>query len=90
MLLFNNFLKKNMTFTPEIEKDELSNLNELYDCFISGSDQVWNLDITKQDSAFFLDFVDEKKKRKTYAASFGYNNIPDNSGVFKSFQFNSC
>lgn len=74
---FNNFLKKNMTFTPEIEKDELSNLNELYDCFISGSDQVWNLDITKQDSAFFLDFVDEKKKRKTYAASFGYNNIPE-------------
>ena len=74
---FTDFLNKYMTLTHVIEKEELRDLNQLYDCFISGSDQVWNLDITKQDSAFFLDFVDEKKKRKTYAASFGYNTIPE-------------
>lgn len=42
------------------------------DCYIVGSDQVWNPDITKDAATtFFLDFVPAGKRRISYAASFG-------------------
>lgn len=42
------------------------------DCYLVGSDQTWNPDIS-QDMAkgFFLDFGDEKVLKASYAASFG-------------------
>ncbi len=43
--------------------------NAVYDTFITGSDQVWNLDLTDGDWHFFLDFVKPEKKRFSYAAS---------------------
>ena len=50
--------------------------NKAYDIFITGSDQVWNLALTKGDMAYFLDFVTENSKRNSYAASIGTNIIP--------------
>ena len=44
--------------------------NNIYTSFITGSDQVWNLDLS-DDNNYYLDFVDEKNKRNSYAASFG-------------------
>ena len=42
------------------------------DCYIVGSDQVWNPNISKDLMlAYFLDFGDEKIKRISYASSFG-------------------
>jgi len=57
------------------------------DIFIVGSDQVWNPDITKQNALnYFFDFLPDKTKRISYAASFGnsdwsWKNIEDKAGV---------
>lgn len=50
-------------------------LNEQYDFFVIGSDQVWNpfWRLTKID---LLEFADENK-RVAFSASFGVNQIPD-------------
>lgn len=44
----------------------------LFDKFIAGSDQIWNFSMTGNDSAYFLDFVGEREKKYSYAASFGF------------------
>lgn len=51
-----------------------------YDVFITGSDQVWNesflMTAEKQPTlSYYLNFVPEEKKRISYAASFGVNNL---------------
>lgn len=70
---FNEFLKKNINLSKLY-----SNLNELSnqpwnenDIFCVGSDQVWNLDLIEQDSAYFLSFVPENVVKMSYAASIG-------------------
>ena len=57
--------------TEVLNKEQLHTLNNRYDKFIVGSDQVWNLKCQGHDSAFFLDFVEDETKRVAYAASFG-------------------
>ena len=46
-------------------------LNSEYDCFITGSDQVWACDLNYFDDSYFLSFVDDRHKKISYAASFG-------------------
>ncbi len=47
------------------------------DCYIVGSDQVWNPQITQENLAiYFLDFLPEKTIRLSYAASFGLDKWP--------------
>lgn len=48
----------------------------MFDYFVTGSDQIWNFDITNCDTVFMLDFIADKNKKKSYAASFGYGKIP--------------
>ncbi len=54
-----------------------SNLNELADTFMVGSDQLWNPHIGRVNDDLFLDFTNDDKKRIAYATSFG------NAGVSK-------
>lgn len=54
-----------------INKGELSSLNQDYDIFITGSDQVWACDLNFYDDSYFLSFADDKKLKISYAASFG-------------------
>ncbi len=69
------------------------NINEsldTYDCFITGSDQVWNYNW--YDKNYFLDFVDKSKIKMSYAASMGHDIIPKNvEEIFKNHlkSFNS-
>ena len=66
------FYSKHMTMTRHFEKpDELKELNKDYDCFITGSDQVWACDLNNYDDSYFLSFVDDNKLKIAYAASFG-------------------
>lgn len=58
-----------------LSRKELSQLNHVYDCFVVGSDQVWNPSLTDWDESYFLDFADACKKL-SYAASLG--NYTDN------------
>ena len=53
-----------------------NDLNEKYDYFITGSDQVWNPNNLHGTSFFFLTFA-QKEKRIAYAPSFGVSEIDD-------------
>lgn len=66
---FDQFLTKNMIIDDDC--DELYRLNDRYDIFITGSDQVWNYDVCKDDETYFLDFVTDNNKKRSYAASLG-------------------
>ncbi|MGN0292888.1 MAG: polysaccharide pyruvyl transferase family protein [Lachnospiraceae bacterium] len=53
---------------------ELKALNAQADTFIIGSDQVWNYGISRNfGRSYFFDFVDEDKKKISYASSFGHD-----------------
>lgn len=68
------------------EKAQLHSLNERYDKFIVGSDQVWNLKCQGYDDAFFLDFIKDNSKKIAYAASFGtYDVKPDDYGFYEKY-----
>ena len=77
-----DILKRNQLFATErksllgcsgraISKAELKFLNEKYDAMIVGSDQIWNYNLTKGDTAFYLDFLTDNQKKYSYAASMG-------------------
>lgn len=57
------------------EKLELGKVDEEYDYFITGSDQVWNPLYINKLPIYFLTFAN-KNKRISYAPSFGRSNIP--------------
>ena len=66
---FNNYYKGYPT--ARCERNELSKLVSIYDKFVVGSDQVWNIESYNVDNTYFLDFVDDNSKKIAYAASFG-------------------
>lgn len=76
---FSDFIKKNIYLTDKVSKDLLvsNDFNNKYDFFITGSDQVWNYKLTDLDDMYFLNFVKDERKIKSYAASFGVNCIPE-------------
>ena len=77
---FDAFIKKNIPLTSkqyktfeEIDIDILP-----HDLFISGSDQVWSNRCVPFDPVYFLQFSSAlPEKRCSYAASFGFNSVPD-------------
>tara|TARA_B100000886_G_scaffold190530_1_gene131112 strand:+ start:9204 stop:10274 length:1071 start_codon:yes stop_codon:yes gene_type:complete len=71
-------LRSKMNYTKILKREDLFDLNQKYDFFISGSDQVWNDGITNLDPSFFLDFVNTGEKKLSYAASFGFEEISEN------------
>lgn len=73
---FGRFIDKELQKSRKVGKEDLPCLNDEYDKFITGSDQVWNYLLTDSDGAYFLDFVDDSRKRISYAASFGIGEIP--------------
>lgn len=71
---FEKFLNKNIDFTSKIYSyDDLLKLNDMFDCFICGSDQIWNPN--NLNGFYFLDFVNDKRKKISYAPSFGVKYI---------------
>lgn len=58
-----------------VKQSEVADLNDKYDLFIAGSDQVWNPNIISFDDTNFLGFADSHKKF-SYSASFGVSEIP--------------
>lgn len=76
---FNHFYKKNLKQTKKVYRtsQDASELNNLYDYFIIGSDQVWALENNGGDMAFLLDFVADDRKKISYSSSFGLAKIED-------------
>ena len=64
-------------FTPKLDVvipdlSDLPDLNNHFDTFLVGSDQVWNYELTCSDGKFFfLDFVTSDKRKIAYASSLG-------------------
>ncbi len=77
---YRNFVKFNKYIKySKIHIDENhipKKLNKLYDCFFSGSDQVWNPTFGRMSDIDFLTFADENK-RCSFSASFGITKIPE-------------
>lgn len=55
--------------------EEILEVNNNYDKFIVGSDQVWNHKNTGFDKVYLLNFVEDDNKKYSYAASFGISKI---------------
>ena len=61
---------------------QLRKLEMNFDCYICGSDQVWNQSFVrsseqKKNFVYFLDFVPDDKIIASYAASFGASSYPE-------------
>lgn len=67
---FDRFLKKCFLSKPLYNFLDLEKINDAYDVFVSGSDQVWNERWNHDDKAYYLDFASLDKKY-SYAASLG-------------------
>ena len=74
---FDDFILNNLKISKAYNRVELSTAEDKYDLFITGSDQVWNLNIHNGDTSYMLDFVKDSSKKGSYAASFGYKEVPE-------------
>lgn len=65
------FRKRNLNLSSMKfnESSDFSLIDNKYDKFITGSDQVWNVTIPDYNDIYFLPF--ENKRKMAYAASFG-------------------
>ena len=73
-----NFRNKIPHSVNVYNKETISNVEERYDIFITGSDQVWNFEW--YHPAFFLDFVTQKPKI-SYAASMAVDSLNENQKI---------
>lgn len=71
----NNLFRRHISYTRAVTRDELFKLNNEFDFFITGSDQVWNYNLTGSDNYYLLDFVSDKSKCASFAASLGLTKI---------------
>lgn len=83
-LKFQKFRKKYFTnLTRKYNSLEaLQNAPPVADCYLVGSDQTWNPDLTKDKAkSFFLDFGAESTIRVSYASSFGLSTWNDTEWI---------
>lgn len=75
---FKAFNNKYIRFSNKnVNNKNSKNIENDYDYFICGSDQIWNLNYPENGYINFLGFCDSNKKI-AYAASFGSSIIPNN------------
>lgn len=86
---FDEFVHKYLILTQNYHT--LQNIIDsppISDCYITGSDQVWNMEMNF-NPAFFLDFGNKSIKRISYAASIGnYETEAEKKEVFKHYIIN--
>ena len=69
-VLFRDYLLDHITETQYCASlPELKELNEIYDAFVCGSDQIWSLQWF--EDPYFLPFVSDPNKKIAYAPSMG-------------------
>lgn len=74
--LFDNFRNKYLTFTDESNTiSELNLLENKYDAFVCGSDQIWSPILF--DEKYYFSYIDNKSKIMSYAPSTGVNYLPN-------------
>lgn len=82
---FDEFMNNKLNLTNAFYSEEdLKNNPPNMDIYITGSDQVWNVDITKGLSEIYtLNFGGNNIRRIAYAASIGNDNISQNTEEYK-------
>lgn len=81
--LFAAFRKEHMAISePYAPTDDI---DSDFDCFIAGSDQIWNFRIPGADARYFLPFA-KSEKRYSYAASFGADELPEKAKAWAARQ----
>lgn len=81
---FEQFRKNNLSLSSvKYDESTISSMENNFDVVIVGSDQVWNLPLTNFDKHYFLDFLDPKTRKASYAASIGKAVLtPDEADFF--------
>ncbi len=69
--------RRHITYSPAVKREDLATLNERYDVFLTGSDQVFNHKLTGMDGTYMLDFVTDKSRCNSYAASLGLHELDE-------------
>lgn len=73
--IFDKFEQNFIPLSIEYDKNNIKEANSYYDIYIAGSDMLWHWHTYKGNECFddnyFLSFVDDCKKKFSYAASFG-------------------
>ena len=78
MIKFLCFEKKYMKFSEKTyTRENIDAAAKNYDLIVAGSDQILNRNLTGNDSTYFLDFVQDPRKKCTYAASIGTEYFSD-------------
>lgn len=74
----NEFRNDYLQFTNKLYQstEDMKELNDEFDVFVAGSDQIWNVHKGIIDE-FFLSFVSSKKRKVAYSASFGLSSLPE-------------
>lgn len=74
--LFDEYLSDTLTLTRRCETmTDLESLNDGYDAFVCGSDQIWAPSVF--DPHYFLDFVRDGRLKVAYAPSVGLPEVRD-------------
>lgn len=69
-----SFISDKLILSDQVYQDEIiHDTNLRYDAFICGSDQIWNPANVSLNSVYWLGFVENNKKKFSYAASIGIN-----------------
>lgn len=83
--VFDKFYQKYLP-TTQIEYNNLKELQAsppIADCYIAGSDQIWNTTFRNgTDQAFYLNFGDKRTNRISYAASFATTKLKPGTEIF--------
>lgn len=74
---FAKFRETHFICSRPVSKKTIGLLENDYDYFIVGSDQVWNCGRVNLEPTYLLDFVSDDQKKISYAASFGISEIPE-------------
>lgn len=93
---FDDFINEDMRLSEKRYccEEELEETNSLYNAFLVGSDQVWN--VTKKAEAsdgYFLNFAADEKRKISYASSIGiasYEELADRKKLLERFDKISC
>lgn len=82
---FESFVNNNIKMSKTVyDKNNIVESEKIYDSFLVGSDQVWNYRTTGFDKCYYLNFIKNKEKKMSYAASVGLSQIPEDvEGEYK-------
>ena len=85
---FDDFIKTYIRTTSKIYTlpNQLIELNNKYDLFVCGSDQIWNPNTADFDESYLLSFVKDKRKCFSFAPSIGVSShIHNYENLFKKY-----